>query len=298
MLLGAVSLLPPAAADAQIVLEPLFEYPVAPDSISTLQGKSDYLMRHFWDGMDFKTKTTVDQNALNDAFKVYITSMRFADAKEAEKSIDNLLASIARKEALQYQFTRAAEENLYSPRAEFWNDALYLKFLDALLSNKKVKNDRKVRFRHQSTLLRNTLVGAVPPQFEYEAPSGTKCHFSPDGVVTVIEFGDPDCDECRLSKLKMETDVSFNSLVDRGLVNVLFIDVNPEEGWQAKLEGFPQKWHCGASDEVADLYDLRSTPTFYVIDKEGRIAVKNVGVADAMRAAGIIQDNSKTNDTL
>ena len=62
----------PACASAQEIIEidPLFQYPSAPEELSSIQDKSNYLVNHFWEPMDFKDKKAVDQNALNDAFKV------------------------------------------------------------------------------------------------------------------------------------------------------------------------------------------------------------------------------------
>ncbi len=56
------------------------------------------------------------------------------------------------------------------------------------------------------------MTGGKPAEFDYTLPSGTTAHYRPDGVLTVIEFGDPDCDDCRFAKLKMETDVEFSEL--------------------------------------------------------------------------------------
>lgn len=273
---------------AEIVIEPLFEYPSAPDSIVQLNERSNFLMRHFWDRLDFKQKKTVDQNALNDAFSVYVAAMRFADADEADGSVTNLLEKTAKNPALAIQFTRAAEEALYGPRAEVWSDGIYLRFTEALLKNKKVSDDRKLRFRRHATLLRNSMQGAVPPEFDYETPAGSVAHYSPNGVVTLIEFGDPDCDECRMAKLKLETNVSFNNLLDRGLVNVLFIIPDAAEGWNTLVADYSPKWHVGASDTVADLFDMRAVPSIYVIDREGKVAAKNVTVEQAMQ---IVSDN-------
>jgi hypothetical protein len=272
-------------AKSEIVIAPLFEYPTAPDTISALNERSNYLMEHFWDQMDFNRKTTVDQIALNDAFSVYITAMRFADADPAEKSVTKILERTAKNPVLAIQFTKAAEEALYGPRAEIWSDKIYLRFIDAILKNKKVSNDRKLRFKRHGEILRNSMIGAVPPEFDYELPTGSIAHYYPNGVITVIEFGDPDCDECRLTKLKLETDVQFSSLVDRGLVNVLFIIPDPDEGWNTKLADYSTKWHVGASDTVSDLYDMRSTPALYVIDSKGQIAAKNITVVQAMQLA-------------
>ena len=73
----------------------------------------------------------------------------------------------------------------------------------------------------------------------------------------------------------METDVEFSELVDRGQVNVLFIITNKR--MKAGKRNFPDsqtKWHTGANEEIDDLMDLRSTPSIYVIDEEGKIAAK------------------------
>lgn len=268
-----------------IVLEPLFEYPQAPDSIQDLQSRSDYLMDHFWDAMDFKGKHTVDQNALNDAFSVYTTPMQFASAEKVEQSLTALLGKIAKNQALTLQFAKAAEETLYGPRASAWNDKIYLRFIDQLISSKNIKDERKLRYKRHKKLISATMRGTVPPEFDYTRPDGSTAHYLPNGVITVIEFGDPDCDDCRMAKLKMETNVAFSDLVDKGKVNVLFIDTNKDEGWEKKLAGYPSNWHVGASEEVEDLYDMRGTPSLYVIDREGRVAAKNISVATAMAIA-------------
>lgn len=286
LLLAAVMIpalnVPAQTEDELIVIEPLFEYPMAPDSVTALNVRSNYLMGHFWDPMDFKSKKAVNQIALNDAFNVYITAMRFADETEAEKSLAALHKRLEKNPVLQLQFTMAAEEILYGPRAEVLNDHVYLQFIDNLMKNKKVSMERKARYKRQGKILHNTLIGSMPPTFDYENPTGGTSTFYPNGVITLIEFGDPDCDECRLAKLKLETDVAFNDLLDRGKVNVLFILPDPNTGWQTEVAGYSPKWHVGASDKVADLYDLRSTPSIYVIDGEGKVLAKNVSVAGAI----------------
>ncbi len=274
-----------AANDNVIYVSPLFEYPVAPDSIESLTGKSEYLVTHFWDGMNFKKKQTVDQNALNHAFQVFVSPMRWADQSVTDKAVTKLLKQLSSNPALHLQFTKAAEENLFGPRAIYWADQIYLRFIDNLLANKKVPKTRKQRYQWQKELIENSLVGHTAKSFEYTTPTGNKSLYRPDGVITLIEFGDPECDECRMAKLRMETDVTFTDLVDRGLVNVMFIIPDPEEGWQTSMTGFSPKWHVGASDTVLDIYDLRLSPSIYVIGREGKILAKNVPYRQAMQLA-------------
>ena len=259
-LLLSLALVLPVKAEV-ITIEPLFEYPVAPEEIVTLSDKSNWLMQHFWDNMDFKKKAEVD------------------------KSVASLLDKIQKNPTLLLQFTKAAESSLYSERADIWIDEVYLKFLDAFLKNKKIPEIRKRRYERQMRQISNSLNGSIAPSFDFTTPTGTPGKFQPIGVFTIIEFGDPDCDDCRHAKLRMETDVRFSSLVERGLVNVLFIIPDPVDGWQTKMTDYPANWVTGASDTVSDILDLRLTPSFYVIGKDGKIMAKNVSVDQAMKIA-------------
>lgn len=268
-----------------IVIAPLFEYPTAPDEMQGLQERSDYLMDHFWDAMDFKNKKSVDQNALNDAFATYTAPMRFADASNVETSVNKLISDISKNPVLTLQFAKAAEEALYGPRADFWHDDIFLKFVDNVLKNKNIKNERKARYERIRRQLTNSKQGSIPPEFDYITPEGKTSHYHPNGVITVIQFSNPDCVDCRYSKLKMETNVAFSSLVEKGKINVLFVDTEMEQGWQDKLKDVPSNWHTGASKEAAELFDLRITPAIYVIDREGKIAVKNINIDTAMQIA-------------
>ena len=110
------------AAQDVIEIQPLFEYPTAPEELNSLADKSDYLVEHFWDSMNFKNKTTVDQTALNHAFRVYTAPLRWANRDKALVSVNKLIESIQKNPALFIQFTKAAEENMYGPRAEVWVD--------------------------------------------------------------------------------------------------------------------------------------------------------------------------------
>lgn len=274
------------AGNGVIVIQPLFEYPTPPDSMLNLNDRANYIVENFWTPMDFKSKTTVDQNALNHALEVYTTAMRFADEAKVDESVKNLISNISKRPALSLQFAKGAEEVLYSQRATIWNDQLLLIFLDNVLHNKQIKKDRKLRYQELRNKISNTLQGSVPPEFDYKTPDGKTAHYSPNGVITVIEFGDPDCMDCRMAKLRMDTDVTFSTLVDKGKVNVLFIDTTADEGWQEKLKEYPSAWHVGAAEDVDEIYDLRNSPTLYVIDREGKVAAKHIDVDTAMQIAG------------
>lgn len=278
-------------ADEIIYIEPLFEYPVAPDNLESLNEKSEYLVTHFWNNMNFQNKAAVDQNALNDAFQVFISPMRWSRPEITDNAINAYIKKIAKNPTLLIQSVRAAEEALYGPRAVYWSDEAYLKFVEALLDNKKIPEYRKERYERHKRVLNNSRLGSAPSIFTYTTPIGDIARYIPDGVITVIEFGDPACDDCRYAKLKMETDIKFSTLVDKGIINVLFILPDAEEGWQTEIVGLSPKWHVGYAEDISDIMDIRILPSFYVIDRNGKIAAKNVNYKQAMAKAIEIAEN-------
>lgn len=277
-----------------IVIDPIFEYPVAPEEIKTLQEKADWVMQHFWDKMDFKNKEALNQAAVNDAMRTYVLPMQWAAKEEVDKSVEKLLKQLSKNPTLLLQFTKAAEQELYGQRASIWIDEIYCRFLETFNKNKKVPAIRKKRYERQLTQIKNSLVKETPASFTYTTPGGNPGKFEPIGVFTIIEFGDPDCDDCRMAKLKMETNIRFSELVDKGLVNVMFIVPDPTDGWQDKLKGMPQHWIAGGSDTVSDILDIRSTPSFFVVGKDGKLIAKNIGYETAMSLAFKEFENKST----
>ncbi len=275
----------PVYAQEVMQIEPLFEYPTAPESLTSLVDKSNYLLEHFWDSMDFKATTAVDQNALNDAMKVYSVPLRWADLANAEASIDKLIEKISKNPTLLTQFTKASEEVLYGPRAEFWVDAVYTKFLEAFLKNKKIPAARKVKYEKQLRTLQNSMTGKPAPSFDFTGKNGKKEKYMAMSTPTIIIFGNPEDTDWRMTRLKMETNVPLRQAVDQGKLNILYIIPFKMENWEKEIANYPSTWTVGEAPEVSDIVDLRAEPSVYLIGGDTNIILKNVTVPTAVNEA-------------
>lgn len=282
---GSAGELSPAADDIDygvMYVDPLFEYPVAPEEISDFSAKCNWLVENFWNPLDIKKKEAVDQAKLNHAFFVYASTLQYADKDKVTLAVDRLMKNLQKNPMLLFQMTKAAEETVYGPRAEFWIDELYARILRSALSNKKFPAGKRPRYELQLSQLEGCLIGDSPKQFDFKRPNGEDARYFPMATPTVIVFGDPDCDDCRMGKLRMQSNVTFSKAVADGKVNVLFIIPDPEDGWEEKVADFPKNWTVGASESVADIYDLREVPEVYVIDSEGKIAFKHLTPVQAI----------------
>lgn len=271
----------PAYTQEVIEIDPLFEYPVAPEELPTMAEKSNYLVDHFWDTFDFKRKTSVDQNALNHAFKVFTVPMRYADKERSVAAVEKIISQISKNPTMLFQFTKAAEENMYGPRAEFWVDEVYLKFLEAIVKNKKVSETRKSKYEKQYAVLKNTVVDGYAPMFKFRDRSGKEASYFPMSTPTLIIFGDPNDTDWRMTRVRMESNIPLTQEIDKGKVNIIFIVDSEQSDWQKATEGYSSKWTVGSAPDIKETIDIRISPSAYVIGSDGKIVAKNIPVLPA-----------------
>lgn len=259
-----------------VIVRSLFEYPSAPEDLENVTDRCNYLAVHFWEPFDFKQKNAVDQNALNHAFNVYMTAIRLCDPNVGLPEIDKLIGKISKNPTLLLQFTKAAEENLYSPRAEFWQDDIYLKFVDALLKNKKIPESRRERYISQEKTILNSRLGQKMPEFKFTGKDNETRKYFPMATPTMIIFGSPDDIDWRMTRLKLETNSGLSQAIDKGKVNVIFIATDSKNDWVNLVSGYSPKWTVGFNDELGNLIDLRIKPSVYVIGADGTIKAKQI----------------------
>lgn len=283
LLIVAVSLR--VNAQTMIEVKPLFEYPVAPEEIKELDEKCNYLVKNFWNDFDFKSKNPVDQYALNDAFHVYSSAFRFASIKDVDQSVNNLIKNISSNPLLMQQFTKAAEENLYGPRADFWLDEVYLKFLDAYIKNKKIDKNKKNRYIRQAETLRKSAIGETAPVFWFEDRERASKRYFPMSTPTIIIFGDPDNTDWRLSRLRMESNYKLSDALEKGKINILFIVTKEDENWKNIVNNYNPRWTTGYSEDAAKSYDIRNAMSIFLVGGDGKILKKNLPVEEIVNNA-------------
>ena len=274
--------------EGTVVIPPLFEYVIAPDELPDLRSKTDYLMDNFWNPFDFKNTTAVDQNALNHAFLVYVETMPHASEKKVMDSVKKLIGNIKNNPGLTYQFAKAAEEALYGPRSEFWADDIYVQFLQNIVDNKKISEGRKAKYVRQLNLITSTSIGKKLPDFAVTGSHGNTMRIVPNKEFTLIGFQPAECSDCRYSNLKLDISAVINDLMENGTLDVMMVGIGDN-----MPVGMPDKWNILRTGDISDKLDMRISPCFYLIDKDGVIRGKNLSVDRAISLLEILTNESE-----
>lgn len=144
-------------------------------------------------------------------------------------------------------------------------------------------------------MLKRNAIGKKIPTLRLTLRDGKQTDFKPKADYTIIEFGNPDCEDCRFSRMKLEMASDLMEMVDSKKLDIVFIvaDSMPEEEPEIlkQLSGYPGNWITGILYGGDDIFDLRTTPSFYILNSKGEILAKNITATDAVR---VIRDlNSK-----
>ena len=284
LIIAIIGIIVPAKAQHR-----LFPYPAIPDSLTNLYDRTDFLVAHFWEQCDMK-KALKSPERLDSAFRDYISFMPHATVDVVYSSIDNLFTSIKNDVNAILSVGQMAEDALYGEKAEYWSDELYLKFIEPIILNKKVPATDRARYEHQYNILSKSIEGMTAPNAEYTTRYGAT--HNTDGQraeFVVLFFNDPECEDCSMIKLRLDADVKTTSLIESGRLKVVAISITePSDEWKEMVKDYPFEWEVGASPDIDSIYDIRSTPSIYLLNKEHKIVAKNLNIDVLLRAISVL----------
>lgn len=265
------------AQDAETVTT-LFPYPRVPDDIVDFGERADYFVTHFWDECRLKSEFSSHQR-FAEAFNDYVSMLPHATAEVALESVNKLIEK-TRKSSPANLLTlgEVAEAALYDGGAGYVSDELYYPFAKAVADAKKVSSADKARFALQARVLGATQVGMVAPDFKYTDADGVGHSFSErPRRYTILFINDPDCDECRLARVRLATNFYVNQYIDSGQLQVFSIFPGEySEEWAAEARSAAgDNWIVGACPDLDEVYDMRTYPTVYYLSMDGKILSKS-----------------------
>ena len=193
------------------------------------------------------------KNKLDDYFD---NRMANQNADVICKNIDNLISKTndcheVRDHILWYLYSRY-----------FNNDLIYIHLSDNYFSKLEINNlTQNIRNEiiKRSDVLRKITIGSVSPTFSYTDDEGNKIDLSEINAENlVLFFYKPDCQKCIRDKRILG--LIKNKQKD---LTILYINISEDN-------------YSNVSQDIINQYDITTTPTIYVLDKNKRIIAKNI----------------------
>lgn len=136
-----------------------------------------------------------------------------------------------------------------------------------------------------------TGLGEYAPNFNLTSVEGEKFNLKEyRGQVVILDFMATWCGPC---KLEMEHLKNVHSSYSKNEIKIISIDVSPNEG-DKQIKNFKEEYEAGwifaSGPKVGLEYKVTGIPTLYIINAEGKIVYKKVGLIDSSKLSKKIDE--------
>ena len=226
-----------------------------------------YIIDHYFDDISFRDvrilNTRLLKNKLDDYFNNYMS----------KQTTDVVLQKI---DYIIYQTTsgyRDIPQDLVNHEVRdyilwylyskyFDNDIIYTHLSDVYFSKLEINNlteNIRSEIVKRADILRKITIGRIAPTFTYIDDEGKQIDLSEiDSKNTVLFFYKPDCQKCIRDKRIL-------GLIKKRQKDLTILHINISE-----------ENYSNVSQDIAVQYDIKTTPTIYILDKDKRIIAKNI----------------------
>ena len=272
-----------------------FTYPEVPVMITDPVEKRKYVVRHYWDGFDFGDTLTVgDRNISEEAFARQIGMlMEFGtDETLTSESMDNLCSGMEKYAYSRRVFMDMADNYLYNPNSPYYNERIYLAYLQRMLESLFTNEAEKSRLVFRRDLVGRNMPGTAATDFHYYLENGERRSLvdtKTKGDYLLLVFYAPGCQSCKETMDAMVGDRLLDEAVRRGRLAVLAVYTEGDEKeWKESCNELPDAWIKGNDRrEVLDnaLYDLKATPSLYLLDSRKKVVLKDAPYGEIRKVA-------------
>lgn len=232
-----------------------FSMPSPPSILTTPEQKAEFVATHYWDNFDFADTTLISRAEITEqAFADFVNILPNLPQQFIDKGVATMLNRASADSAMYAKFVELSEKYLYDPNSPFRNEEVYIVVLRNIVANTKLDDIYKVRARFQLELAMKNRIGNKATDFTYTTQKGGKATLhQATGDPLMLFFFRPDCETCKEVKAYVK-----GKGIDKR-VKILF--VNPD-----------------IDTHIDTIYDLRASPTLYLLDKEKRVILKDASI--------------------
>jgi thiol-disulfide isomerase/thioredoxin len=248
----------------------------------------EYYRAHYFDNFDLGDPRAIRSGLIQNKVEFYTQKLTYPMPDSQIIAIDYLLTKMANNpEAFQYYLVYFLNDAAKSKRMGM--DAVYVHLVDQYYTTGKATwadEEQKKKLKTQADNIRPTLIGKIAPDLTLFTEAGEPMTIHGiESPYTVLFFWDPECGHCKKST-PFVIDF-YNEYKDKG-VKILAICTKTGENisdcWSTVKEKGMDIF-MNASDQYLrsrykSLYDVKTTPQIFILDKNKKILIKKIAGED------------------
>lgn len=257
----------------------LLTLPKVPQTIADIDKKAIYLVENYWQNYNFADSTKANYKGYTEIpLFQYLSLFKELEELNLTPNFDQLVSQLmSASPKIREKFYTLFEYYLYHPNSTIRNDSLYIRALRVAIVSNSFSQLEKERFKFQIRMINLNKVGEKANNFSFiDRDSKTLSLNNINAKYLVLVLFDPECSHCQIVIEEMKKNHLF---YNKKIKVVAVISDYNEQLFAGGLKMIPKEWIYGA-DKVGEissnlLYDLRASPSLYLLDSEKRVILKD-----------------------
>lgn len=245
----------------------------------------NYNKDHFFDNIDFNDERLLRTPILQARLDAFFTDLLIQSADSINPQVDKLLLK-CRGNNKMYQFISVYLFNHFRESEIMGHDAVLVKIADEIyLSGKAdwVSKQFIDDLRKQIELLRHNLIGMKAENLVMDSYKETYVAlYDIEKKFTILYFWEPNCGHCQEATPKLKK--YYDKAKNEGVEVFAICTTKDKEAWSKYIREHDLNWINGWDPERLShfdyFYNVQSTPTIYILDRNKKIIAKRLSVDD------------------
>jgi thiol-disulfide isomerase/thioredoxin len=266
---------------------PEFSVPVGitnPDSVKWIRSYL-YNKDHYFDNIDLTDEKLLRTPLLYARLNTFFTNVVIQAPDSINKEIDRLIAKCKGNYRV-FQFVSVYLFNHFRESEIMGHDAVMVKLADDIYLTPKadwVSKEFKDDLRKQIDLIRPNLIGKKAQNIVMDSFKGIFVSlYDVEKEFTILYFWEPDCGHCKEATPKLKA--YYDKPKDYSLEVFAVCTTSDKAKWTKYIEDNKLTWINGwdpqRSSHFDYYYNVQSTPTVYILDKNKKIIAKKLSVEE------------------
>ncbi len=266
--------------------------PIIPDSVENKAlFRYEYYKSNFWNDINIADPGLLRTPLLDAKIKEYLDDVVIQQSDSVIKEVDLLIAkTTTNKEAFRYLLITLVNKYESSKVIDF--DKVFVHIIESYYltgkANEWTDKETLDKLRNRVAMIKPNFIGNDAPQLILWDTLGNEINLRDiEAEYTVLYFYSPDCGHC-IKKTPVLYE-KYPDLVAKGVEILAICTETDEKKWKDFIIKDDLGWINLADLEsktyVKYYYDIRSTPTVYILDKDKKIILKKI---DALDIADVI----------
>ena len=263
--------------------------PEIPQMMTDPEQRAAYYVKHYWDGYSLADTAFIHSDDTEQLYADFLDALQYVDATEYRSALQSMMSRMEADSTAYAHFCTLGKKYLYDPNSPMRNEDYYIPVLEQMLASARLSETDKLRPADRLKQALKNRPGMKAPDFSYVTPKGKQARMS--GVIadyTLLFFYDPDCTNCREVEQILSEMPAFLEMQEKGVLRVLAVYPDEDENeWLLKSSQMPRGWIVGWNKQgdirSKTLYEIRATPTMYLLDKQKKVILKDASLEQTIQ---------------